>query len=589
MVDSDQANLASEAPALESDVAETSPDAAQALADDDPQERALDELAAFLTAGGHRIADLPAIEARLEPAPDQAAKGKGTVSSDRSRGHRGQGGRARAADVARTADAADLGAEDLQVTVADDQLSATLLRLDEHATLRRVAAALKRNKVRHGIAVDAIKQLVIRARAGEEITEILVARGQPARAGRQATFEWHVETSGRAGTILEDGSIDLRDRHLMVMVAEGQLLGRHLPEQSGASGRDVCGRVLAPPVLGSLRVVPGAHVRVEEEAEGIQALYADAAGGVVYDEQEKGGRRRMRIALTRVSHIEQDVDYATGHVNFDGEVVVDGSVKAQFEVRASGSVTINGNIEPGAYIKAGGDILVNGGIVGDETRLEAGGKVMAKFLQGCHVTTDGDVEIGAYVFEASIRIGGKLIVAGMGEGSGRALVGGLVWAGGGCETPSLGSPSNPNIRLIVGVSPHKVDEADKLRGGLRQAELQQQELLDELGLERFNVTRIKELLRTTTDAAVRKQHVERVQRLTRLGEAVTHARERLTALAEAQREQARRTTLVVTGTVFPGPELRLGEHALKIIEETRARCYCLIEEDGQVAIQEREA
>ncbi len=559
-------------------------DQAQALVDDDPQEQALDELAAYLTTQGVEVADVATIEARLDaeigaPAEDAAEK---VLASRRARGQRGPTDKSPSEETATDED-------ELIITISADRLSATLSRLDEHSTLRGVAAALQRDKVSYGVAVEALKKMVARARAGEQFSDVLVARGQPAIPGRDAVFAWEVETGGRAGTILEDGSIDLRDRRLVTMVAEGQLLGRYHPESSGESGRDVHGKALVPAKPHRLLVVPGTHVRAEDEADGVQALYAEVAGGIAQEQNDKGDPRKLRISMTKVSRVEGDVDYTTGHVDFDGEVIIDGSVKALFEVRASGAVTIGGNVESGARVQSGGDILIAGGVVGDETRLEAGGKVMAKFLQGCKVEAAGDVEIGAYVFEAALRIGGKLTVAGMGEGSGRALVGGVVWAAGGCETPSLGSPSNPRIRLILGVDPHRVDEAGRLRAGMRKVEEQQQQLLAELGLARFSVGAIKVLLKGTKDAAERAAHVTRVQRLTRLGETLTHARERLAVIAEEQRENARGVTLVVTGTTFPGPELRLGEHTLRIAEETHGRRFCLVEEDGKISVQVQES
>lgn len=476
---------------------DTGSDGSQALLDEDPQERALDELAAYLASAGVELADVADVEAQLDA--EQAA------SDEHENALEAQPGRTRRARSRQTRSVADGQAapdeddDDLHITVSDDRLSATLSRLDAHTTLRRIALLLKEEKIRHGIAVNAIKELVARVRAGDALADVLVARGQPAVPGHDAVFEWAIETSGRSGTILEDGSIDLRDRRLVTMISEGGLIGRYRPERAGTNGRDVFGRAVVAARPRRLHLVPGAHVRVEHEAEECIALYAESDGGVAHEEDDAKGKRRLRVSLTNVSHIEGDVDYATGHIDFDGEVVIDGSVRALFNVRASGAVTVSGNVESGAHIEAGGDILVGGGIVGEDTRIDAGGKVMAKFLQGCQVSAGADVEIGAYVFETSLKTRGKLTVAGMGEGSGRALVGGLVWAADGCETPSLGSPSNPHIRLILGVDPRLVDEVDRLRIGLRKIEAKQAELLAELGLATFDVAKIRSLLKVVDE------------------------------------------------------------------------------------------
>lgn len=555
-------------------------DDAAALAEADPQERALDRLVDLLAAAGVTAGEaesLQALEADLE--------GDDPVDNARPRASRRRTRPARHADVADSVG----GADEIEVVVADDRMTATIVHLDKSATLHRVARALQKARVRHGIAVDAIKAAVARARAGEAQADVVAARGSPAEAGVDGRFTWEVETGRRAGAILDDGSIDLRDRRLIIVVQEGQCLGHLHPAREGTPGCDVTGRALAPPAAVALHLVPGAHVRTEDAEEGVVACYSEGEGGVAHEESTTKGKRRLKIWLTKVWRIEQDVDYATGHVDFDGEVVVSGSVKALFRVRASGSVSIEGNVEAGARIESGGDITIGGGVVGDETELIARGRVMAKFLQGCQVRAGGDVEIGAYVFEADLRCRGRLTVAGMGEGSGRALVGGLVWAAGGIETPSLGSPSNPRIHLVLGVDPDIVDEMERLRHRLRIAQTRRQRLLDDLGLERLDGAAIKALLRQTADAEERAARVRTVKELTKIGAALQHGRERLAELRVEQQAPAAQADLLVSGPVFPGPELRLGEHQMRIDDETRARRYRLVEEEGEVSIHVQEA
>ena len=149
--------------------------------------------------------------------------------------------------------------------------------------------------------------------------------------------------------------------------------------------------------------MPNPTVTSKEEEEGAVAYYAAGEGGVSHEEETREVRglvrRRLEIGVTPTSRIEQDVDYFTGNVDFNGDVVIDGSVRALFAVKATGSVTIGGSIESGARIEAGGDIVVSGGVVGDSTELVSGGSVMAMFLQKTNVRAQGNVQIGAYIFE----------------------------------------------------------------------------------------------------------------------------------------------------------------------------------------------
>lgn len=557
--------------------------------DDDAGARQLGALIDFLQGEGVELDDPETVEARLAADPAQESAAPTPEVPARRPGRR----TSRQREAHEAAAFEDLGeslqAEGVEVMVSEDGLTAAIPRITPETTLKEVATALKREKVRHGVLVDAIKAAIARAHHGEELHDTTVARGSAPQPSSDAHFEWAVDVGGRAGTVLEDGSIDLRDRRLITVVTDGDLLGRLLPAEPGTNGKDVHGKVLEAPPPAQLEVVPGAQVRLEQETEGRVAAYAEGEGGVTYEEQAQSRRRRkLRVSLTAMSRIDGDVDYATGHIDFHGDVVIDGSVKALFGVKATGSVTIGGNVEAGAWIEAGGDILISGGVVGDTTKLVAANNVMAKFIQQATVRVGGNLEVGCYAFEASVRCRGEVVLAGMGEGSGRALVGGLMWAGRKIETPSLGSPSNPRIRVVVGVDPHLVMRSEKLRKQVRALEQKEREILESLGVERFDPRRIKQAL-GAAPAAARKAMMESVRTLTQIGEAHHRGREELQEIARSQQELAQAATLTVTGLVSPGVELRMGEYQLKITEDAQGVRFRLLEEDGETAIRMQEA
>ena len=93
--------------------------------------------------------------------------------------------------------------------------------------------------------------------------------------------------------------------------------------------------------------------------------------------------------------------------------------------------------------------MVGGGILGSSTKVDVEGALWAKFAQEADIRVGGDARIGSYLFNASLRAGGKVIVLGRGDGKARSLVGGLVWAGLGIESSSIGSPYNSATRPSV--------------------------------------------------------------------------------------------------------------------------------------------
>ncbi len=84
-----------------------------------------------------------------------------------------------------------------------------------------------------GIDVSGWGPIRERLEAGERLGPLVtIAQGEAPERSRDASFEWAVELGGRVGTMREDGSIDLRDRRLIVVVAEGHL---HYGAWGGAS------------------------------------------------------------------------------------------------------------------------------------------------------------------------------------------------------------------------------------------------------------------------------------------------------------------------------------------------------------------
>ena len=551
---------------------------------------ALDELKSFLSEAGVELRGLEELEQSLQTEEGEDG-GAGEEQRIRAATPRRAASNARRTSQQQAFEGLDEGlkSEAVDVVISEDRLTATISRLDASTTRQQIIEALKAHKVRFGLQQEALVQALARAEAGEEVTDLVVARGTPPQPGREGHFDWVAKVGGRAGTILEDGSIDLRDRRLITVVQAEQVVGRLVPARPGEPGKDVLGQQLKPAAVLDLEVTTDSRLDAgEPDADGVVEYTANAEGGIYHVDESREVRgalhRRLKIGITASTDIEGDVDYGTGHVEFNGDVNIGGSVKALFEVKASGSVTVGGNVEPGAKVKAGRDILVAGAVVGVETQLEAGGNVMAKFVQKSTVRAGGDVEVGAYIFEASVRARGGITVTGAGEGSGRALVGGLVWAGKGIETPSLGSPSNPRIRVVAGVDPQLVDRSERIRGKLKLLDERQQKLLDAIGVDEFDTRAIKQKIKSAS-AERRTVLVKAVKKLTEQAEATAQLRRQLAEVAEAQRALAAKARIAVTGTVFAGPQLRIGEQALRLTEDAGAGEYAVVEDEGKRRIE----
>ena len=91
-----------------------------------------------------------------------------------------------------------------------------------------------------------------------------------------------------------------------------------------------------------------------------------------------------------------DVDNTTGDIEYEGNVIVHGNVRAGFTLKASGDITIMGVVE-GANVDAGGNLTVNRGIQGmNKAQIHAGGDIVSKFVENATIVCGGNIETDCF-------------------------------------------------------------------------------------------------------------------------------------------------------------------------------------------------
>ena len=94
---------------------------------------------------------------------------------------------------------------------------------------------LEKAGVRHGIIDTAIEKLArgIERRRG---SAAVLAKGRPPVHGEDAHFDPAYDAEQKPGRVREDGSIDFRQRNIIIGVAENDFLGEFTPETKGRMG-----------------------------------------------------------------------------------------------------------------------------------------------------------------------------------------------------------------------------------------------------------------------------------------------------------------------------------------------------------------
>jgi len=414
---------------------------------------------------------------------------------------------------------------------------------------------LDMKRVSTGIDEPALEKLCRQSWPAAECTSVQIAGAQKPVDGMDARVEYAFDLDKKAGLVLEDGSIDLRERNASVSVAEGDLLGEFVPHTTGEAGYDLSGKDL--PAKDGVERTFAAGENVREEDDGVQKFYAEVDGHVAI----VGDTLHVRT----VFYVGADLDYAVGNIDVPGDVQVTGSVKPGFSVKAGGSITIGGAVELGASVHAKGDVVASRGILGDTTRVVALGDIQTKHIQNSSVMAKGTITVGSYIFNANVRAGNQILVRSGGGERGGSIVGGEVIASQGIQARILGSPSTDRTIVGIGANPEDGASLAQLNKAQRHVEAETMRLLRSLGVDSADADGLKERLRLTPKPG-RERVLRLMQKLNELEGKNTELLESSAALRVKVDESMSKARITITGAVFTDVHSRFGD-ATRIVNE----------------------
>ena len=234
----------------------------------------------------------------------------------------------------------------------------------------------------------------------------------------------------RIGTLTEKGTMDWKDRGEIPQVSEGELLARIFPGQPGKAGRDVFGKPIEPSKQRRARLRTARGARVGHD--GLQ-FFATTKGQPKLSVDGK-------LGVFPSLQIDTDVGLETGHVEFDGHVVVRGAIQKGYHIVCAG---LEAREILSQQVDVQGDVICSGGIIG--AKITAAGRIQANHINRSHISAAGDVVVRKEILDSTVVTGGRCII------DGGKLLSSEVWAKQGIKSDDIGSPgSRPNI-LHVGI------------------------------------------------------------------------------------------------------------------------------------------
>ncbi|MGK4474738.1 DUF342 domain-containing protein [Aeromonas molluscorum] len=328
-------------------------------------------------------------------------------------------------------------------------------------TLDQLQQALAESEVNSGVQGTLIELAIKLAKEGApgSLLQPAIAHGIPPIPGQDTRFERLVDTP--SDRILkpqetEHGKVDLRDLGSLITVRAGDPLMRRHPATQGSPGLTVTGQHLPVKPGKEMAMVPGEGTLIASDDPNL--LLASRPGLPC---QEKQGMR-----VDDVLSLKQ-VDARSGHVTFEGALVISGDVFAGMRIKASGDVVIGGFVE-GADIESGGSITVRHGIIGRKTeesdllcRLSAQGEIHAAYAQYAKLEAGGNIQIQTQLTHCHSRSGQDLLVGDSAMRKG-TLLGGISIANRQILAPSIGASAANHTRLQIlgGYFTHKQQEQE---------------------------------------------------------------------------------------------------------------------------------
>ena len=340
----------------------------------------------------------------------------------------------------------------LQVTISEDKMQAFIeckaVSEDKPLTQSDILSTLNERGVVHGIKNDAIESFLQNIVYDEPV---LFAMGTEVKHGTDGQVEYCFELEKEyKPVILENGSVDYKQRNLIHNVQKDTVLAIIHPPVQGEAGQDVLGKVLQPLSIKATKLPKLKNAVVTPEGD---KIVASCEGALSFDDD----------TITINPHYEvNNVDNTTGNIKFVGDLLIKGNVISGMVVEAGGKVEVLGAVED-AVIKAGGDIILRSGMHGDTSRvgLVSGGDIIAKYLQSCNVLAKRDVSSDTIVHSV-IRCGRNVNV----KGSKGLLMGGSTRSFLGVNAITIGSPSNIRTEVYVGIDVALLDEREALKKAL---------------------------------------------------------------------------------------------------------------------------
>ncbi len=453
------------------------------------------------------------------------------------------------------------------VLISPDNMKASLVihppLQDGHSLQKEtLEELLHRQNIVYGLNPDAIahaKNLI--AEGAKEFNRVLIASGQLVGESTDAFLRFDLEIGPIAGIVLPDGSIDFRERRVMVGVSAGEIIATKIPASQGKPGINVFaeetpareGKDLKVEVINDARYSPQT-MQVTATRDGVLSVT---------------NNKVIKVCSHQV--INGDIDYEIGNVDSHNSVTINGSIQPGFRITVGGDLKVGGSVMS-AKLHCGGNLVVRGGITGKNSVLKVTGDADISFIEQGNLECGGIVVIRRQCYYSRIIAGGDIRCQ-----PSSIIMGGELVAAGSISLGDVGGENSEPATISAGVLVERLDELM----ALKKAAVEQQDAIVQW-LQRYRgSSSSKKVREMEKQLAETKLLLLRVNLIPGTGRYSRVAGPDGAAVAEGDDYRSDGGIAIesikvdVNGTILAGTMLRIGNRRLKLEKTVSARRFRL--------------
>lgn len=355
------------------------------------------------------------------------------------------------------------------VRITEDNMKAYMTvpqpLVGESYTVDYLEDVLRLNHIKIGVLTEQLEKIVTHHLYDREV---LAAQGVEMENGKNGYYEYFFERDLSQKPIEnEDGTVDYKNIKMIELVEEGQTIAIYHEGTAGTNGYNLSAQFKNAKRGAELPPLKGTGFQRLEDG----VTYVASVSGKIME-------LNNRVNIFPVHELFGDVDLSTGNIEFNGDVIIHGSVLDGMSIKATGTVTVDKIVES-AYIEGRKGVILRGGVLGrNGAKIRSKGNITALFFEYADVETDADIEADSFL-DSRVYAGGRIRLSGK-KG---CIVGGTTHAAHWIEASEIGNAVGANTEVSVGVSQEQAATIMKLEKLLKDYEGQLQRI--ESGLVQF--------------------------------------------------------------------------------------------------------